>query len=176
MTIGTPMSETLPTFDEVLELVRAPKPPLACRVVELRGGDELRSARVIFDGIAGWLIESGERTEFRHADDFVLFDEAGVLRRLGPGLGAHSNAWVKTPIEGKRMSLDQATGRVIGLEEIDRRDSVLAEFHGLRSGEDAVFQLSIDLETGIVLRMLRTDLGLILRLEDLRIGNIEEAP
>lgn len=170
------VSATLPAFDEVLALIRLPKPPLACRVVEMRDGDELRSARVIFDGIAGWLIETEDGRELRHADDFVLFDDAGVLRRIGPHLDSHSNGWVKTPIEGKRMSLDQATGRVIGLERIDGRESVLAEFHGLRSGEDATFQLSVDLATGVIVRIVRTDLGLILRLEDLRIGTIEEAP
>ena len=51
-----------------------------------------------------------------------------------------------------------------------------AEFNGMRSGEDVVFQLHIDFDTGVVLRMSRADLGLILRLDDLRIGNAEEAP
>ena len=67
------MGEALLTFDEIVHLIRTPKPPLACRVVELTDGDAVRSARVIFDGIAGWLIETDEGTEFRHADDFVLF-------------------------------------------------------------------------------------------------------
>lgn len=168
---GTPR-----TFDAIVDLIRSSKPPLACRVVELRDGEELRSARVIFDGIAGSLIETEKRTEFRHADDFVLLDEEGTLRCFGPGLVAHSNAWVKTPIEGRRMSLDQASGRVFGREVVAGRPSVRAEIEGLRSGEDVVFQFHIDLETGVVLRMARADLGLVMRLEDLRIGNIEEGP
>lgn len=168
------MDETLPTFDEVVDRIRSPKPPLACRVVELRDGVAERSARVFFDGIAGWFIESDERVEFRHSDDFVVFDEGGELKRVGPGMQVHSNAWVKTPIEGRRMSLDEATGRVIGGEEVDGRRSILVEFLGLKSGEDTAFQLHIDLETGVVLRMSRPDLGLILRLEDLRIGTVEE--
>ena len=167
---------TLPTFDQVVDLIRSPKLPFACRVVQLLDGVEERSARVLFDGISGWFIESDERIEFRHSDDFALFDDADGFRRLGPGVPSHSNGWAKTPIEGKRMSLDQATGRVIGLEDVDGRRSVLAEFHGLRSGEDAAFTLHIDLDTGLVLRMSRADLGVILRLEDLRIGTVEEAP
>jgi hypothetical protein len=167
---------SLPTFDQVVSLIRSPKPPLACRVVELRYGVEGRSARVLFDGISSWFIESDERIEFRHSDDLALFDEGNKLRRLGPNVRSHSNGWAKTPIEGNRMILDQATGRVIGLEDVDGRRSVLAEFHGLRSGEDTVFQLHIDLDTGLVLRMTRTDLGPILRLEHLRIGSVEEAP
>jgi hypothetical protein len=160
----------------VVDLIRSRKPPLACRVVELRDGVEERSARVLSDGLSGWYTESAERTESRHSDDFALFDEGAQLRRLGPGMPSHSNGWVKTPIEGKRMSLDHATGRVIGLEDVDGRDSVLAEFNGMRFGEDVVFQLHIDFDTGVVLRMSRGDLGLILRLDDLRIGNAEEAP
>lgn len=168
------MDEASPTFDEVVDLIRSPKPPLACRVVELRDGVAARSARTVFDGISGWFIESDERVEFRHSDDFVVFEEGGELKRVGPGVQVHSNAWVKTPIQGRRMSLDEATGRVIGREEVDGRRSILVEFLGLRSGEDTLFQLHIDLETGVVLRMSRPDLGLILRLEDLRIGTVEE--
>lgn len=168
------MDETLPTLDEVIDRIRSPKPPLACRVVELRDGEEVRSARVIFDGITGWFIETEERLEFRHTDDFVLFDEGGKLKRLGPGLGAHSNGWVKTPIEGRRMSLDQALGRVLGREDVDGRGSVLVEFLGLRPGEDTVFHFNVDITTGVVLRMSRPGFGLILRLENLRIGTVEE--
>ena len=167
--IGDILGRTLPTFDQVVDLIRSPKPPLACRVLELRDGVEERSPRVLFDGISGWYIESAERIEFRHSDHFALFDEGDELRRLGPSAPSHSNGWVKTPIEGSRMSLDQATGRVIGPEDVDGRRSVLADFHGLRSGEDTVFKLHIDLYTGLVL-MSCADLGLILRLEDLRIG------
>ena len=107
----------LPTFDRVIDLIRSPTPPLACRVVELRDGDEVRSTRVIFDSIAGWFIETEEGVAFRHTDDFFFFDEDGMLTRLGPGLGAHSNGWVKTPIEGRRMNLDQASGRVLRRDE-----------------------------------------------------------
>ncbi|HEY6651340.1 MAG TPA: hypothetical protein VI364_03495 [Actinomycetota bacterium] len=74
------------------------------------------------------------------------------------------------------MSLDQAVGRVIGPEDVDGRRSVLAELHGLRSGEDTAFQLHIDLDTGLVLRTARAELGLILQIEDLRIGIVEHPP
>jgi len=167
---------TLPTFDQVLDLIRSPKPPLACRVVELRDGVEERSAHVLFDGISGWFIESDEGIEFRRSDAFALFDDGDGLRRLGPGVPSHSNGWVKTPIEGSRMSLDQAVGRVIGPEDVDGRRSVLAELHRLRSGEDTAFQLHIDLDTGLVLRTARAELGLILQVKDLRIGIVEHPP
>jgi hypothetical protein len=166
------MDETLPDFDEVVGWLRSPKPPLACRVVELRDGVATRSARAVFDGISGWFIEGDGRVELRHADDFVVLDQGGELKRLG-GVHVQSNGWVKTPIEGRRMNLCEATGRVMGREDVDGRPSVLVEFHGLRSGEDTVFHLHIDVDTGVVLRMSRPDLGTILRLEDLRIGTVE---
>ena len=170
------MGGALLTFDEIVDLIRSPKPPLGCRVVELTDGHAVRSARVIFDGIEGWLIETDEGTEFRHRNDFVLFDKQDSIRRLGPGLDAHSNGWVKTPIEGHRMNLAQASGRVLGLEVVDGRSSIRAEFHGLKAGEDVVFQFDVDLETGVILRISRTDLGLVMRLEELRIGSVEVAP
>jgi hypothetical protein len=167
------MGHQLPTFGEVVALLRSTKPPIACRVVELRNDVVQRSARVLFDGLEGWFIEDDERIELRRSDDCVVFHAGGELTRLGPGQNVHSNAWVKTPIEGRRMLLDRATGRIVGQEEIEGRRAVLAEFDGLRSGEDTSFQLSVDLETGVVLRTSRSDLGLIQRIEGFGVGTIE---
>jgi hypothetical protein len=47
------MLEPLPTFEQVCELMRSPKPPIACRVVELDGGSVRRTATVLFDGLQG---------------------------------------------------------------------------------------------------------------------------
>jgi hypothetical protein len=53
------MVEPLPTFEQVLELMRSPKPPIACRVVELDGRSTRRAAAVLFDGLQGWYIDDG---------------------------------------------------------------------------------------------------------------------
>lgn len=45
------MVEPLPTFEQVLELMRLPKPPIACRVVEFDGRTARRTAAVLFDGL-----------------------------------------------------------------------------------------------------------------------------
>jgi hypothetical protein len=140
-------------------------------VIELEDGSEKRSARVYFDGLSGWFIDDDARVEFRSSDDRVLLDEGGVLHAFP---GAHSNGWVKTPIQGERMSLDGSTGRVIGREDVEGRPAIVAEFEGLRSGEDTVFVFHVDVETGVVLQMSRTDTGLILRVEGLRVGIVEE--
>ena len=167
------MGKPLPSFDEVVASLRSPKPALACRVIELERGDEKRSATVVFDGLSGWFIDSEGRVEFRPTDDRVLFLESGTLRSLP---AAHSNGWVKTPIQGSRMTLDDATGRVLGREEIDGRSAIVAEFSGLRRGEDTVFLFHVDEQTGVVLRMSREDMGTVLRVDDLRVAIVEESP
>jgi hypothetical protein len=114
------MVEPLPTFDEVREQMRSPKPPVACRVVEFDHGEVRRSATVLFDGLQGWYIDDGTQVEVRGSDECVLFDSDGTLERVGPGLGyVHSNAWAKTPIEPRRMLLDEARGRVLRRDEVN---------------------------------------------------------
>jgi hypothetical protein len=165
------MEAPLPTFAEVVASIKSPKPPLTCRVVEFEGGAEKRSARVIFDGLSGWFIEDDARVEFRSSDDRVLLDEGGDLRALP---GAHSNGWVKTPIQGGRMSLEGSTGHVIDRGDLDGRPAIVARFEGLRSGEDTVFVFHVDVETGVVLQISREDMGMVLRVEGLRIGIVED--
>jgi hypothetical protein len=118
------MVEPLPTFEQVLELMRSSKPPIACRVVELDGVTPRRTAAVLFDGLQGWYIDDGARAEVRSSNESALCDSGGKLQRVGPGVGGvHSNGWVKTPIEPRRMSLDRATGRVL------RRDVIMNGQH-----------------------------------------------
>jgi hypothetical protein len=168
------MVEPLPTFEQVLELMRSPKPPIACRVVELDGRTARRTAAVLFDGLQGWYIDDGARVEVRSSDETALFDSEGNLQRVGPGVGGvHSNGWVKTPIEPRRMSLDRATGRVLRRDTLDERPTLVIEALGLREGEDVNFEMQIDVATGLVMAMSRADLGLVLRVEGLRIGSIE---
>jgi hypothetical protein len=163
--------EPLPTFQDVVALMRSAKPPLACRVVELRGKVTERSARVLFDGLEGWFIEDDSRIELRTSEGCVLFDSDGKLERIGPtSTGVHSNGWVKTPIQGHLMNLDDAAGRVIRRDEVDGRQALLVEVDGLRRDEDIAFHLHVDLITGIVVQMSRPDMGVVLCVEDLRVG------
>jgi hypothetical protein len=168
------MLEPLPTFEQVCELMRSPKPPIACRVVELDGGSVRRTATVLFDGLRGWYIDDGARVEVQSSDESVLFDSPGNLQRVGPGVGGvHSNGWVKTPVEPRRMSMDRATGRVLRRDTLDERPTLVIEVLGLREGEDVNFEIQVDVATGVVMAMSRADLGLVLRVEGLRIGSIE---
>jgi len=86
--------------------------------------------------------------------------------------GVHSNGWVKTPIEPRRMSLDRATGRVLRGDTLDERPTLVIEALGLREGEDVTFEMQIDVATGVVVQISRNDLGLVLLVEGLRVGSI----
>jgi hypothetical protein len=141
------MVEPLPTFEQVLELMRSSKPPIACRVVELDGVTPRRTAAVLFDGLQGWYIDDGARAEVRSSNESALCDSGGKLQRVGPGVGGvHSNGWVKTPIEPRRMSLDRATGRVLRRDGIDERPTLVIEALGLREGKDVIFEMQVDVQ------------------------------
>lgn len=171
------MVEKPTTLDEVRELLRSLKPPIACRVVELRGGVVARSARVLFDGLEGWFVDDGAELEVRASNGSVLLDSKGELRRIGPGAAhVHSNPWAKTAIEPRRMDLDEMEGRVLRREDRGGRTAILIEAFGLKRGVDLPYLMHVDTETGIVLEMSRADLGVVLRVEELRVGTVEPAP
>lgn len=71
------------------------------------------------------------------------------------------------------MSLDRATGRVLRRDVIAERPTLVIEAVGLREGEDVIFEMQVDVATGVVVQMSRADLGLVLRVEGLRVGSIE---
>jgi hypothetical protein len=84
----------LPPFEQVLELMRSPKPPIACRAVELDGRTARSTAVVLFDGLQGWYIDDGARVEVRSSGESVLFDSEAAFSELAP-------AWAMcTPMAG----------------------------------------------------------------------------
>jgi hypothetical protein len=72
------------------------------------------------------------------------------------------------------MPLEGSTGRVLGREEVDGRPAIVAEFTGLRNGEDTVFRFHVDVESGVALKMSREDMGVVLRVEALRVAKVED--
>ncbi len=165
-----------PTFEQVKRLITSRKPPLVARVVEHADGEVRRSATVIHDGINGWLVDDGERVEFRAAEDRATFVEAGGVERIGPGMVASSNNWVKTALDGRRMAyLDRATGEVTGSGELLGRSCWTVRAHGLRSDVEVPVVLHVDAQTGILLRTQREDLdGSFLEVRELVLGTATE--
>ena len=72
------------------------------------------------------------------------------------------------------MPLEGSTGRVLGREEVDGRPAIVAEFTGSRNGEDTVFRFHVDVESGVALKMSREDMGVVLRVEALRVAKVED--
>ena len=58
-------------------------------------------------------------------------------------------------------------------DTLDGRPTLVIEAVGLREGEDVVFEMQVDVARGVVMQMSRADLGLVLRVEGLRVGSIE---
>ena len=56
---------------------------------------------------------------------------------------------------------------------LHERPTLVIEAPGLRGGEDVYFEMQVDVATGVVMAMSRADLGLVLRVERLRIGSTE---
>jgi hypothetical protein len=168
-------TEPLPSFNHLRGLIASKKPPLAARVVERTDGQVTREASVVFDGINGWFIDDGTKLELRAAEDRVVFVEEGGLERIGPGMVANSNTWVKNAIDGRRMAyLDRADGEVLGPDELGGRPCWLARASGLRSEEEVVVLLHVDRETGVLMRTAREDLDVTLDVEELMLGAVTQ--
>jgi hypothetical protein len=165
------VADATPSFDRIRGLIESHKPPVACRAIETRGDEVVRSAFVVFDGINGWYVDDGERIELRAAEDRVTFVENGAVERIGPGMVASSANWVKSAIDGRRIAyLDRASGVVAGRADVAGRPCWVVDVDGLKRGVDASFRLHVDEETGIILRMARDDVGEVLRIVDLVLG------
>jgi len=168
-------SEPLPSFDEIRALIASRKPPLATRVVERTDGEISREASVVFDGINAWFIDDGSKIELRAAEDRVTYLEEGRLERVGPGMVASSNNWVKIAIDGRRIAyLDRADGEVLGPDDVAGRACWLVRARGLKADEDISMLLHVDRETGIVVRTAREDADVVLDLEELMLGTVTQ--
>jgi hypothetical protein len=168
------VADATPSFDRVRGLIESHKPPLACRVIETRGDEVVRSASVVFDGINGWYIDDGIRVELRAAEDRATYVENGAVERVGPGMVVSSSNWLKIAIDGRRIgNLEDSTGAVIGREAVEGRSCWVVDVEGLKRDVNAVFRLHVDEETGIILRIARDDVGEVLRIEDLVLGTAQ---
>lgn len=168
------MAESLPSFEQVQRLIASKKPPLAARVVQRRGGDVTREASAIFDGINAWFVDDGSKIELRAAEDRVVFVEDGGVERVGPGMVAASNAWVKFALDGRRTAIDEAEGEVLGPDELAGRRCWLVRVRGLKAGNDAVFLLHVDAQTGLLLRTAREDLDETVDVDELLLGTVTQ--
>jgi hypothetical protein len=159
-------------WDELVELMGRPKPPLACSVVEVADGEIRRNASVWFDGMETWWIDDGSVAELRASERRVLLDDgAGLVRHDD---GAYVHGWVRLPLEPSKIAyLDTAAGSVLASSAIEGRACTTADVDGLRENEDVTFRIWVDDETGIALRIERDDGAASIEVRDLRIGRLE---
>jgi hypothetical protein len=161
-----------PTWADVKRLVLHPKPPLTCTVAEVDDTGDVRAARVVFDGADGWWIDDGTKGELRLSDERVVFVEQERVELVAGKGFVYASGWVKTAIEGRLMSnLDGASGEVRGTETVHGRACWICDLAGLKSGDDVSFRLAVDTETGVIVRMERSDGRGSLEVRDLRLGS-----
>lgn len=161
-----------PTWTEVRELIRSPKPPLACTVAETNGTSDVRRAGVVFDGVEGWWIDDGVRTELRLAPTRAVFVDDRGVELVAPDAFVHANGWIKSAIEGRLLAyLDDAEGQVLGGGAVLGRSCWICDVMGLKPGSDAPIRLAVDVATGLIIQTrLAGPLGWALEIRDLRIG------
>jgi hypothetical protein len=147
---------------------------LRARVVE-SSPERVREAWVLHDGQDVWHIVAGETTELSHRWSATFIDATRfeTIR----GMGVASNNWVKSLIQGRLIAyMADVTGEVVDSEMAEGRSCWVAEVRGLKANQaDAAFRLWVDAETGIIVRLERTDLpGAVVRLESIEFGVIIE--
>jgi len=168
------VSDPAPSFEEIQRLVASKKPPLAARVIERRDDEITREASVVFDGINAWFVDDGTRIELRAAEDRVVYVADGTIERVGPGMVAASNAWVKNLLDGRRTRIDQAAGDVLGPDDLFERRCWLVRVEGWRANDETAFLLHVDAQTGVILRQAREDEETTLDVEELMLGTVTE--
>lgn len=149
-----PFDLVLPSWPELRELIRSsPKPAIKATAEEWRHGSTLRQATLAYDGDSAWKIDDGDRVEITSDGRTVITSAAGTTAYEGH---TASNNWLKAFVDGRRMAyLEQASGSNIGLETVDGRPCWRVQVSGLRRDEDVSFLLTVDAETGIILRSHR---------------------
>ena len=165
----------LPSWDEVVDLLRSPKSALSCTVVRTDRPEGVRVASVVFDGDDGWWIEDEDGFGLQTSSERIVLGRRDAVE-LHTSHHVYWRGLEKSLIEGRLIAnLDSATGSVVRADERGGRSCWVTEVDGLRSGEDVTFRLWIDRATGITLLMGRVDLdGPLVEVRDLRIA--EEAP
>jgi len=164
-----------PSWHQLISLIESsPKPPLRARVVE-SSPERVREAWVVHDGQDVWHITVDNKTELSCARSTTIV-EAARFETIR-GVGVASNNWVKSMIQGRLIAyLTESTGHVVDSEMVEGRSCRVAEVRGLRANQpEATFRLWVDAETGIIVRLQRTDLtDAVVRLEAIEFGTVIE--
>jgi hypothetical protein len=146
---------------------------LRARVVE-SSPEGVREAWVLHDGQDVWHIVAGETTELSHRGSATFINAARF--ETVRGMGVASNNWVKSMIQGRLIGyLTESTGHVVDSEMVEGRSCWVAKVRGLKANQaEAAFRLWVDAETGIIVRLERTDLNGVVRVESIELGVIIE--
>lgn len=152
--------------DELKSLIRSPKPAF---VAQGMTSDPSRGLKfnVVYNGRGAWTIQRPIITELLAEGRTVLVrsDAVEVL-----DLPVAVNNDVKSALDGNRMAyLESSSLETEGTTTVAGRLCHQVRARGLKAESDAIFDMAVDMETGIILRIASGE-NLILEIVDFRIG------
>lgn len=136
--------------EELKDLIRSPKPAFFARGVTTDPERGL-TFTAVHDGREDWFIERPKRIELKSGSRTVLVEEAGVKIIDIP---VASNNDVKVNLDGRRIAyLAEGSLEVTGSTIVAGRACFEVRAWGLKRGDDRPFEMAVDQETGIILRV-----------------------
>jgi len=156
---------TKPTEDELKELIRSEKPAFFAKGVTT-DAERGRKFTAVYDGRGNWFIERPARIEFKSGSRTVLVDE-GAVRVLDIPVVANND--VKVHLDGKRIALlSEGSFEVVGRAVVAGRSCYEIRAWGLKQDDELPFDMAVDQETGVILRMSKGEI--LFEVNEFRLG------
>lgn len=166
------MAKPDPTWSDIRRLIEShPKPPLSATVRRVTSGQsEILS--VIHDGLGGWHVHQGPRTEISFGHNSTVIREPGRFAAIRDARAA-SNLWLKSLFQGRLMTeLAAASGSFLRSESVGGVVCWVVDVDGLRRGEHpSRFRLWVEKTYGFIVRVEGSEA--MVEVTDLCIGSVE---
>jgi hypothetical protein len=154
------------TEDELKSLIRSPKPAFAAHGITDAPNRGLKFS-VVHNGREAWMIERPGITELL-AEGRTILVKSDAVEVLDLPVAVNND--VKSALDGRRFAyLESSFLEIEGTTVVAGRRCHQLRVRGLKHESDAVFDMAVDMETGIVLR-IATAGNVILEVTDFRIG------
>jgi hypothetical protein len=137
-----------PSSDDLKKLIRSSKPAFVATGVT---DDPHSTFRVIHNGRGAWMIERPGRSELLSGGRTIL-QTGQVVDVIDIPVAVNND--VKSALDGERLAyLEDGVLEVVGSTTVAGRTCLKVRAWGLKRGEERPFDLSVDTETGAILRM-----------------------
>ncbi|HJP64726.1 MAG TPA: hypothetical protein VKA30_00315 [Actinomycetota bacterium] len=156
---------TSPTQEQLKELVRSEKPAFFAKG-RTTDPDRGLTFTALHDGQGNWFIERPNKMEFKSAGRTILVERHRVAVIDIP---VAANNDVKGNLDGKRIAyLNEGSLEITGTTEMLGRPCFEIRAWGLKQGDDQPFEMVVDRETGLILRLSQGEA--LFEVTELRMG------